>query len=207
LILNRHLRGCQDRALIVVHNVESHPQTPLLESSGASSRPASTIPADNPGRDLTLARPNEDRELRHISLAGDTYTILLTGENTVGRYCLIDMHVPPGGGPPPYRHDFEEMFTVLEGGIEVTFRGGKWIAGVGETVNLPANAPHEFHNKTDRCGCCACARRLDRKSFSWPSALANGHDGGERERAVHASKAVIRPLASGNGRNDPASPA
>jgi quercetin dioxygenase-like cupin family protein len=27
---------------------------------------------------------------------------------------VIDMHVPPGGGPPPHRHDFEEMFTVLE---------------------------------------------------------------------------------------------
>jgi quercetin dioxygenase-like cupin family protein len=40
-----------------------------------------------------------------------------------GRYCLIDMFVPPGGGPPLHRHDFEEMFTVVEGAIEVLFRG------------------------------------------------------------------------------------
>ena len=33
------------------------------------------------------------------------------------------MFVPPGGGPPPHRHDFEEMFHVLEGEVEVTFRG------------------------------------------------------------------------------------
>ena len=48
---------------------------------------------------------------------GDTYTILLTGKDTAGRYCLIDMYVPPGGGPPPHRHDFEESFTIdaLEG--------------------------------------------------------------------------------------------
>jgi uncharacterized cupin superfamily protein len=58
------------------------------------------------------------------------------------------MHVPPGGGPP--RHDFEENFAVLEGEIEVTFRGEKSIARAGESVNVPANAPHSFTNASDR---------------------------------------------------------
>jgi quercetin dioxygenase-like cupin family protein len=49
--------------------------------------------------------------------------ILLKGEDTAGLYCLIDLHIPPGGGPPPHRHDFEEMFAVLEGEIEFTFHG------------------------------------------------------------------------------------
>ncbi len=39
----------------------------------------------------------------------------VTGRGTEGRYTLIDMLVPQGGGPPPRRHDFEEMSTVLEG--------------------------------------------------------------------------------------------
>jgi quercetin dioxygenase-like cupin family protein len=107
---------------------------------------SSTIPPDDPQRNLALARPNEDQKLPHIGLAGDTYTILLTGEDTAGRYCLIDMHVPPGGGPPPHRHDFEEMFAVLEGEIEVTFRGAKSVLRAGETANIPSNAPHQFHN-------------------------------------------------------------
>jgi glyoxylate utilization-related uncharacterized protein len=38
------------------------------------------------------------------------------------------------------------MFTVLEGEIEVTFRGETTTVGVGETVNVPANAPHRFTN-------------------------------------------------------------
>jgi quercetin dioxygenase-like cupin family protein len=97
-----------------------------------------------------LARPDEDRDLPHIGLVGDTYTILLTGEDTAGRYCLIDMHVPPGGGPPPHRHDFEEMFSVLEGEIEFTFRGERSTGRAGETVNVPANAPHSFTNASDR---------------------------------------------------------
>jgi quercetin dioxygenase-like cupin family protein len=111
---------------------------------------SSTIPPDDLARQLAVARPNEDQTLPHIGLAGDTYTILLTGKDTAGRYCLIDMFVPPGGGPPPHRHDFEEMFTVLEGEIEVSFRGAKSILRTGETINIPANAPHSFRNNSER---------------------------------------------------------
>src|SRR5579864_8273823 len=110
----------------------------------------STIPPDDLQRNLAVARPNEDQKLPHIGLAGDTYTILLTGKDTAGRYCLIDMLVPPGGGPPPHRHDFEEMFTILDGEIELTFRGEMHRATAGSTVNIPANAPHSFKNKSDR---------------------------------------------------------
>ena len=51
------------------------------------------------------------------------------------------MYVPPGGGPPPHRHDFEEMFTVLDGEIALTFRGVSAVATAGDTINVPANAP------------------------------------------------------------------
>ena len=77
---------------------------------------------------------------------GDTYTILVRGEDTAGRYTLIDMHVPPSGGPPPHRHDFEEMFTVLEGEVQATFRGETVVLRAGDTINVPANAPHSFTN-------------------------------------------------------------
>ncbi len=108
------------------------------------------IPADDPKRELTLVGPNEDGKLRHVALAGDIYTMLLTGEDTADQYCLIDMQIPPGGGPPPHRHNFEEMFTVLEGEVSVTFRGSKVVVGTGETANVPANAPHFIHNDSDK---------------------------------------------------------
>ena len=108
------------------------------------------VPPDDLARNLTLARPNEDQTLPHVGLAGDTYTILISGQDTAGRYCLIDMLVPPGGGPPPHRHDFEEMFTVLEGEIEVTFRGDQAVLRAGETANIPANAPHRFQNVSEK---------------------------------------------------------
>ncbi len=114
------------------------------------SSPQPMIPPDDPRRTLVVARPDEAGSLPHLSVAGGTYTLLLTGDDTAGRYCLIDMLVPPGGGPPPHRHDFEEMFTILEGEIELTFRGEASIARAGETVNVPANAPHSFRNVGDR---------------------------------------------------------
>eukprot|EP01035_Chromulina_nebulosa_P012187 gene12187-16255_t len=82
------------------------------------------IPADDLDRQLSVVDP-DDASLQHLAVVGDTYTVLLSGEQTAGRYCLIDMKVPDGGGPGPHRHDFEEMFHLLEGEIEFTFRGQK----------------------------------------------------------------------------------
>ena len=108
-----------------------------------------SIPPDDPRRNLILTR-SDDPNLPHIGLVGDTYTTLLSGKDTAGRFCLVDMHIPPGGGPPPHRHDFEESFIVVEGEIEATFRGVKSVAAAGQTLHVPANAPHQFHNRSDR---------------------------------------------------------
>ena len=101
------------------------------------------IPADDPKRALAFAQLDS---LPHIGLVGDTYTITVSGEQTAGSFCVIDMHIPPGGGPPPHRHDFEETFILLEGEMQATFRGKKLTVRAGDTLNIPANAPHQFHN-------------------------------------------------------------
>lgn len=103
------------------------------------------IPDDDPRRELTIADPDAPGTT-HISLAGGTYSLLIRGSDTAGRYCLIDMHVPDGGGPPPHRHDSEEMFTILSGQVEFTLRGRTSTVSHGSTVNIPANAPHYFRN-------------------------------------------------------------
>ncbi|HEX7784506.1 MAG TPA: cupin domain-containing protein [Sphingobium sp.] len=109
-------------------------------------QPEAAIPADDPSRTLSIVHP-DDSTLRHVAIVGDTYTILLSGQETDGKYCLIDMEVPHCGGPGPHRHDFEEMFHILDGEIEFTFRGEKRTVTAGMTVNIPANAPHFFTNK------------------------------------------------------------
>ena len=88
--------------------------------------------------------------MRRVSIVGNNYTILVSGAQTDGRYCLIDMLVPDGGGPPAHRHDFEEMFILLEGELEFTFRGKTQTVRAGSTVNIPANAPHVFKNRSGK---------------------------------------------------------
>jgi quercetin dioxygenase-like cupin family protein len=122
----------------------------MNETRPAESTQPGPIPDDDPGRVLTHVSPDTDDSLPHLGVVGDTYTILVSGAETAGRYTLIDMHVPPGGGPPPHRHDFEEMFTILDGEIELTFRGVSAVATAGETINVPANAPHQFRNVSER---------------------------------------------------------
>jgi quercetin dioxygenase-like cupin family protein len=126
--------------------------------NGSPPDPPAPVPPDDPRRTLVRA-PADGPGATHVGVAGGTYTILLSAADTAGRYALIDMYVPPGGGPAPHRHDFEESFTVLEGESELTFRGETAVARAGETVLIPANAPHRFVNASDRPArlLCICA--------------------------------------------------
>jgi mannose-6-phosphate isomerase-like protein (cupin superfamily) len=96
------------------------------ETSRRSNMPVTTtqfpsLPPDDLNRTLTSANPDREGKLPHIGLVGDTYTITIDGDDTKGRFCVVDMHIPPGGGPGPHRHDFEETFIVLDGEIEAIF--------------------------------------------------------------------------------------
>lgn len=122
----------------------------MADKTHAATQSALTLPPDDPQRKLATAQPDSDPNVTHIGVVGASYTILLTGKDTAGRFCLIDMHVPPGGGPPPHRHDFEETFSLLEGELDFVFRGAKQVVRSGETIHVPANAPHQFHNSSSR---------------------------------------------------------
>ena len=121
----------------------------MADHSITASGDTGPLPADDLGRAATISQP-DNADLLHLSLVGDSYTVLVSGKQTEGRYCLIDMLVPDGSGPPPHRHDFEEMFTLLEGEVELTFRGQTMNVPQGVTVNIPANAPHRFRNTSGK---------------------------------------------------------
>jgi quercetin dioxygenase-like cupin family protein len=126
-------------------------QEQKMPDEAASARESiSGLPPDDPQRSLAIAHPDTDRNIRHIGVVGGTYTILVAGKDTAGRFCLIDMYVPPEGGPPPHRHDFEETFSLLEGELEFVFRGSRQVVRAGETIHVPANAPHQFRNSSSR---------------------------------------------------------
>jgi quercetin dioxygenase-like cupin family protein len=133
----------------------------------AKSQQYPALPPDNLNRALGLVQFDKDKSLPHIGLVGDTYTITVTGEETAGRFSVIDMHIPPCGGPPPHRHDFEETFILLEGEMEAIFRGQKILAKAGDTATIPANAPHQFTNVSSKPVrlICICSPAGQKKFF------------------------------------------
>ena len=72
---------------------------------------------------------------------------MISSQDTAGKYSLMDLMVPSGdNGPPLHRHDYEEMFYLIEGQITLTVRGETVTLKAGDAVNIPANAPHYFRN-------------------------------------------------------------
>src|SRR5215467_1130725 len=67
------------------------------------------------GRKPIIRIPQQGRT---VSLVGDVYRFLATGEDTNCKYALIEVLVGPAGGPPPHVHSREEEgFYILEGEI------------------------------------------------------------------------------------------
>ena len=58
----------------------------MNDTPPAESKPPGPVPADDPGRVLTHVSPDTDDSLPHLGVVGDTYTILVSGADTAGRY-------------------------------------------------------------------------------------------------------------------------
>lgn len=85
-----------------------------------------------------------------LAVVGDSYRTVISGRDTGGAYAVIDMLIPPGGGPGPHAHaHFQESFHVLEGEVEIKSELGTYTASKGAFVNIPLGGlVHCFKNKT-----------------------------------------------------------
>jgi quercetin dioxygenase-like cupin family protein len=110
---------------------------------------------ENTNYSLTAVAPKEGPSL---SVLGDTYRIVVGGEQTNGTYALIDMLIPPEGGPGPHSHaTFQEAFYILDGEIKVITKEKVYTASKGSYVNIPFNGPvHKFTNETDKTAHVLC---------------------------------------------------
>ena len=95
---------------------------------------------------------------QNLSVVGDTYRILITGKETGGAFAVIDMLIPPNGGPGPHAHaGFQESFYVIDGEIEVKSEGASYTAKKGSFVSIPKGGMvHCFKNKTDQVAHLLC---------------------------------------------------
>ena len=100
----------------------------------------------------------DPKDGENLSIVGDTYRILVGGKDTAGAFAMIDMLIPPGGGPGPHAHaDFDETFYVMEGEIEVKSEFSQYVAKQGAFVHIPkGGVVHGFKNKTEKMAHLLC---------------------------------------------------
>ncbi|GEP51247.1 hypothetical protein FNO01nite_19190 [Flavobacterium noncentrifugens] len=99
---------------------------------------------ENPRNIQTIS----DTDGKHVSIARNTYRIIISGNQTDGKFAVIEMNVPPGGGPNPHAHAaIHETFLVTEGEVEFRNESGKFLAKKGAFINIPlGGAIHSFKN-------------------------------------------------------------
>jgi mannose-6-phosphate isomerase-like protein (cupin superfamily) len=83
-----------------------------------------------------------------IAIGVSAYNILLSSQRSEGQLAIIEMLVPPNGGPIPHEHKgFQECFYVLEGEVEMITRENRILAKQGDLVHIPLDGPiHCFKN-------------------------------------------------------------
>lgn len=80
-----------------------------------------------------------------VNVIRDQQTFKLTGEDTAGKFTLIEEVNPPGTMIPPHVHTKEdEIFKVLEGKLEVTVGETTTILEAGDLAFAPKNIPHSW---------------------------------------------------------------
>ena len=82
-----------------------------------------------------------------VTLLGNRIAIKVSGEQTDGRCAVLLYTVTPENpGPPLHRHEFDEVFHVIDGAL--TFRIDEEIlrAEAGTTVFAPGGVPHTYSN-------------------------------------------------------------
>ena len=74
-------------------------------------------------------------------------SVCLSGMDTGGAYCLIEVSLAPGIGVPRHMHTREdEVYFILAGELEVTIGEQLFVLRPGDTLLAPRDIPHQLHN-------------------------------------------------------------
>ena len=77
-------------------------------------------------------------------------SVCLSGADTGGAYCLLEVGLAPGMSVPRHRHTREdEAYFVLVGELEVTVGEEVFILRPGECLMAPRDIPHQLRNSGD----------------------------------------------------------
>ena len=74
-------------------------------------------------------------------------SVCLSGRDTGGAYCLLEVSLAPGMAVPRHAHTREdEVYFVLAGGLEATVGEETFVLQPGDTLLAPRDIPHQLRN-------------------------------------------------------------
>ena len=80
---------------------------------------------------------------------GTLATIRVAGEETGGRFALIEFLFPQLASPPLHTHPQDESYVVLDGRLTVRAASERFELGVGGAAVVPMDVPHTFRVDSD----------------------------------------------------------
>lgn len=89
-----------------------------------------------------------------LRVGSEEAVVVATSAETGGDLFVIELRVPPGGGPPVmHRHAPSEVFRVLSGELAVYVSGPdgttrRRTASAGETITFAGDTPHTIRNES-----------------------------------------------------------
>ena len=95
------------------------------------------------------------REGKTVQIGNARLTWKARGEDTGYATSMYEMDLAPGNGIPIHSHPYAEVFYVVQGQTDFATINDKgeeeWLrCAAGETVIVPINRLHAFHNRTDK---------------------------------------------------------
>ena len=74
-------------------------------------------------------------------------SVCLSGADTGGAYCLLEVGLAPGMAVPRHTHTREdEVYFVLAGELEATIGEDVFVLRPGDTLLAPRDVPHQLRN-------------------------------------------------------------
>src|SRR5215469_2182738 len=108
-------------------------QSPLVANLQGSVRKAQSI----------RHQPRAKRYYFDVGLG----CLCLSGTDTGGAYCLVEVSLAPGMGVPRHTHTREdEVYFVLAGELEVTVGEKTFVLQPGDSLLAPRDIPHKLRN-------------------------------------------------------------
>ena len=100
-------------------------------------------PASIPNNPSIRHQPRSQRYYFDVGLGA----VCLSGKDTGGACCWLDVSLAPGMGVPRVTHTREdEVYFVLAGELEVTVGEETFVLRSGDTLLAPRDLPHQLRN-------------------------------------------------------------